>query len=124
VYQNAGNYTAVLTVTDNGGATAAAQVAITVNSVPTAPNAPSSLTAKGSKGKATLSWADNSSNETGFYVERATAGSTSFVRVGTVGANARNFTDTLAKGNYAYRVQSYNGVGVSAYSNTASASVK
>jgi PKD repeat protein len=124
VYASAGNFIAVLTVTDNGGTTATASVGITVSAAPTVPNAPSSLIAKGAKGKATLSWVDNSSNENGFYVERAPSGSTNFVRVGTVGANVRTFIDTLAKGNYVYRVQAYNAVGASAYSNTASASVK
>src|SRR6185503_12384563 len=66
VYQNAGNFTAVLTVTDNRGATATAQVGITVNTNPNILNAPSNLTGTANKGSAKLTWTDNSSNETGF----------------------------------------------------------
>ena len=56
VYQNAGNYTAVLTVTDNRGATGTAQVAITANPDPNVLNAPSNLTGSGSRGSAKLTW--------------------------------------------------------------------
>ena len=52
VYQNPGNYTAVLTVTDNRGATGTAPVAITANPDPNVINAPSNLTGSGGKGTA------------------------------------------------------------------------
>jgi PKD repeat protein len=124
VYQNAGNFTAVLTVTDNRGATATAQVAITVNPNPTVVNAPSNLTGTGSKGAARLTWTDNSSNEVGFYIERAPSGSTAFARVGTVGADVKTFTDVVSRGNFVYRVQAFNGSIVSTYSNTVTVRVK
>jgi len=124
VYQSAGNFTAVLTVTDNRGATAAAQVAITVNPSPNVVNAPSNLTGTGNKGSAKLTWMDNSSNEAGFYIERAPSGSTGFARVGTVSANVTTFTDVLSRGNFVYRVQAFNGSIVSTYSNTVTVRVK
>ena len=124
VYQSAGNFTAVLTVTDDRGATAAAQVAITVNPNPNVINAPSNLTGTGNRGSARLTWTDNSSNETGFYIERAPSGSTAFARVGTVGANVKTFTDAVSRGNYVYRVQAFNGSIVSTYSNTVTVRVK
>jgi PKD repeat protein len=124
VYQTAGNYTAVLTVTDNRGATGTAQTAIVVNADPNALNAPSGLTASGGNGKATLQWMDNSTNENGFYIERAPSGSSSFVRVASVSAGVRNFVDSLSKGSYAYRVQAFNAAGVSAYSNTSTVRVR
>jgi PKD repeat protein len=121
VYQNAGNYTAVLTVTDNGGATGTAQVAITVT--PGALTAPTSLTATAGRGSVTLNWTDNSTSQTGFYIERAPSGTTSFVRVGTVGGNTKTFTNTVSKGTYLYRVQAFNATTLSAYSNTATVRV-
>jgi PKD repeat protein len=124
VYQNAGTFTAVLAVTDNRGATATAQVTITVSPSPNVVNAPSNLTGTANKGSAKLNWSDNSSNETGFYIERAPSGSTAFVRVGTVGANVKTFTDVVSRGNYIYRVQAFNGTTVSTYSNSVTVRVK
>jgi len=116
VYQNAGSYTTVLTVTDNGGATGTAQVAITVT--PAALVAPTNLTGTAGRGSVTLKWGYSGTNQTGFYIERAPSGTTSFVRVGTAGASTRNFTNTVSKGTYLYRVQAYNATSVSTYSNT------
>jgi len=124
-YQNAGNYTAVLTVTDNLGATGTASVGITVTTNPNIINAPANLTGKGSKGSVTLSWLDKSNNETGFYVERAPSTSpASFVRVGTTAANAISFKDTVSRGSYVYRVQAFNGSATSTYSNSVTVSVR
>jgi len=123
-YQNIGNYTAVLTVTDNQGATNNASVGITVTTNPNVINAPSNLSGKGTKGTATLSWTDNSTNETGFYIERAPSGSSTFTRIGNVAADVKTFQDHLSRGNYVYRVQAFNATTASAYSNTATVSVK
>jgi len=124
-YQNAGNYTAVLTVTDNLGATGTASVGITITTNPNIINAPANLTGKGGKGSVTLSWLDKSNNETGFYVERAPSTSpASFVRVGTTAANAISFKDTVSRGSYVYRVQAFNGSATSTYSNSVTVSVR
>ncbi len=122
-YTSAGNYSAVLTVTDNSGATGTASVPVTVTSGVVV-NAPSNLTASGSGTTATLNWKDNSTNETGFYIERAPSGSSSFTRVGTVAANVVTFKNSPGKGSWIYRVQAYSGTTVSAYSNTATVRVK
>jgi PKD repeat protein len=124
IYQNVGSYTAVLTVTDNQGATGTASVAISATTNPNIINAPSNLTAKGSRGSATLSWHDNSNNESGFYVERAPSGSANFVRVGTTAANATSFANAVSRGNYVYRVQAFNATATSSYSNSVTVSVK
>jgi PKD repeat protein len=116
-YTTAGSYTAKLTVTDNRGATAFATVAITVNPDPTILNAPSNLAASAASGVVTLTWKDNSSNEDGFYIERAPSGSTSFLQVGSVGANIVKYTESRPKGAYLYRVRAFNAVKTSAYSN-------
>ena len=87
------------------------------------PVAPSGLTATAvSAAQINLAWADNSTNEDGFYVYRSTDG-TKFSRIATLGANATSYSDTgrSASTLYYYRVQSFNAVGSSANSNTASA---
>src|SRR5690606_30610130 len=65
-----------------------------------------------------LRWADNSSDESGFKVERAN-GSGAFAQIATTGRNVTRFDDTkVAAGTtYRYRVRAYNGAGNSPYSN-------
>lgn len=90
---------------------------------PTAPAAPSALSATtASSTQVNLAWTDNSGNEDGFRIERAT-GPGSFGEIATVGANVTSFADTglTASTSYSYRVRAYNSGGSSAYSNTASA---
>jgi PKD repeat protein len=124
-YTSAGSYTAVLTVTDNLGATATAPVGITVSPAPPpAINAPSNLTGSAGRGSATLNWKDNSNNETGFRIERALSGSTSFVTVATLGANVTAYTENAARNTYVYRVLAFNATAVSGYSNSVSVRVK
>ena len=84
------------------------------------PTAPSNLTATPiGRTQINLAWTDNSSNETGFYIERAPSGG-SFGRIATVGANVKTYSNTgVTMGAiYQYRVQAYNGSGNSGYSNT------
>lgn len=66
-----------------------------------------------------LSWTDNSTNETGFKIERKT-GSANYTLIGTVNQDVLTFSDSGLAPNtiYTYRVYSYNSVGVSpTYSN-------
>ncbi len=94
-----------------------------LNATPVTITAPSGLTAAAqSASSILLNWADNSSNESGFYIERAT-GTGAYAEIGTVGANVKTFTDTglLAATNYSYRVRAYNASTTSGYSNSASA---
>jgi hypothetical protein len=88
--------------------------------------APSGLTATAaSSSRINLSWIDNSSNETGFKVERATdSGFTANLTLVTItAANTTNYTDTglLATNTYYYRVRATNPAGDSDNSATASA---
>jgi hypothetical protein len=99
-------------------------VAIGVNPDPNGLNAPSNLTGTAAKGSATLNWTDNSTNETGFYIERAPSGSSSFTRIATVAANVKTYKNTVARGNYVYRVQAFNATTTSAYTNTVLVRVK
>jgi hypothetical protein len=92
------------------------------------PAAPSALTAS-SAGAAEidLTWAPNSTNQTGFEVQRAT--DRGFIQnvttVAITAANVTNYADTglSASTTYYYRVLATNGNGDSADSNTASATI-
>lgn len=70
-----------------------------------------------------LTWADNTSNELGFRIERKLASQSTFSRIGTVGPNIREFTDTGLNSNttYDYRVAHFTSTAVGEWSNTASA---
>jgi hypothetical protein len=69
----------------------------------------------------TLQWTDNSSNESGFKIERKTGPAGTYAQVATTGVNATSYTDTsVATGTaYCYRVLAYNTAGDSGYSNEA-----
>jgi len=125
-YPTAGSYTARLTVTDNQSATGTTTIAITVNPGATVPVAPSNLTGSaGANRLVTLNWTDNSSNEQGFYVERAAkVKNLQFARIATVGVNVRTYSQTETSGQWVYRVQAYNAVGTSGYSNNATIRVR
>ena len=108
----------------SGDSTYSNSVTVTTGSAGQGPTAPSNLTATGiSDTQINLSWTDNSSDETGFKIERQTGGG-SFSQIATVGTNVTTYNNTgLTPGTtYSYRVRAYNGSGDSAYSNTISAS--
>ena len=74
---------------------------------PNAIAAPSGLTGTPSKTGVTLKWADNSTNETGFYVERL-ASTQTWTRIATTGPGTTAFFDAIGRGTYDYRVQAFN----------------
>ncbi|MES2297498.1 MAG: glycoside hydrolase family 44 protein [Pseudomonadota bacterium] len=125
-YAAAGTYTAKLTVTDNGGATASTTVLISASADTNVIKAPSSLGASAKNRVASLSWRDNSSNEQGFAIERAPYGSSAFLKVGQVGANVRSYSEAVLAGRYVYRVRAFNTTTgrYSAYSNSANLTVR
>ncbi len=86
-------------------------------------NAPTALSATAvAKNRINLAWTDNSTNETGFKIERSVDG-VAFTQIATVAANAKTYSSTGLKANkqYWYRVRAYSGTLNSAYSNVATA---
>ncbi|KAA0211201.1 fibronectin type III domain-containing protein [bacterium] len=86
----------------------------------TPPNAASGLTATANMTLgASLSWTDNSSDESGFRIERQ-VGAGAFATLTTLGANVTSYNDSgLTLGTmYTYRIVAYNAAGDAAPSNT------
>jgi hypothetical protein len=109
-------------VVDNRGASSRITGSDIVVSAPPPPAAPSLLAASISGASVVLTWQDNSSNETAFYVERCEgAGCISFTGLGGSSANVPTFTDSSVTSGitYRYRVVAYNAGGYSSYSNIA-----
>lgn len=84
------------------------------------PDKPTKLSITASGDKATLSWTDNSSTETGFKVLRRDKLSGAYTTIATADANATSYTDEVdAAGTYWYRVVATNASGDSVGSNVA-----
>ena len=84
----------------------------------TPPARPTNLAAIAVSNAVTLTWQDQSNNETGFQIERSTDGST-FTILATAAANStKKAVKTVAGQTYYYRVAAKNNVGLSGYSNT------
>ena len=87
------------------------------------PNAPSDLVATTiSSSRIDLTWQDNSSDETGFKIERRAA-SGSYSQIATVGAGVTSYSNTFLSAGTAcyYRVRAYKGTLNSAYCEEVSA---
>ena len=79
---------------------------------PNLPTAPSNLNAQAVGCDIRLTWTDNSSNESGFWVYRKTGNI--FLEVGSTGANETTFWDyDMPSGTYHYYVRAYNADGTS-----------
>lgn len=72
-----------------------------------------------------VEWRDNSSDEDGFIIERASAASGPWSEVGRVGAGIRQFLDNTvpSAGGYFWRVMAFKGSSVSTPSNAAATNV-
>jgi hypothetical protein len=108
------------TATDSSYSNAA--TATTAAPPQTIPAAPSNLTASAvSATTIHLSWVDNSTNETGFSIERASYNPKgklgSWSQIATVGAGVTSFDNTKLNSStyYDYRIRVYNNAGYSAY---------
>jgi hypothetical protein len=103
--------------------TTSVQPTTTTTTALSIPAAPSNMTATAvSSSQINLSWTDNSNNESGFKIERATS-PTNATEIATVGANVTIYSNTGLNKNttYYYQMRAYNAAGISTYSNIASA---
>ena len=90
------------------------------------PSAPSNLTGfSSSSNSVSLSWKDNSDNESGFRIERRNSG-TSWSTIASLSANTTSYVNNGVIGGqtYEYRIRSFNSSGNSGYSNTVNVTVK
>jgi gliding motility-associated-like protein len=98
-------------------------VEVTTPVDPAWPLTPSGLSASAATNtEISLTWQDNSNNETGFRIERSLNG-TVFTSIDTVNADVVNFNDVglTHSTKYYYRVQSINASGAYGYTNIADA---
>lgn len=81
----------------------------------TAPAAPSALTGSSTTNQISLSWQDNSNNETAFIIERR-SGSAAFAQIASLAANTTTYNNLQVDANtlYDYRVSASNANGTSA----------
>lgn len=95
--------------------------ATTPNVAPAAPSGLARVVVSASR--VDLSWVDNSSNETGFRLEQATAANFSGATLFALGAGITTYSDTSVAPSttYYYRVFATNGAGDSSASNTVTA---
>jgi fibronectin type 3 domain-containing protein len=106
-----------------GGTISEASNTASATTLAAPPTAPSSLGIRTvGTTSISLSWQDNSSNEQGFYLERK-VGTGTWTRIATLGQNVTTYSNVglTRKTTYSYRLQAFNGSGLSAYSNTATA---
>ena len=98
-----------------------------ISTPPPPPATPTNLQAVARSGtRIDLTWTDNATNETGYYVERApdVAGvAGTYTQIATLASNSNSFSSTALSSNTAYwfRVRAFNATDVSAYSNQTSA---
>ena len=116
-------YTFRISATNANGVSTFSNEATTQTLIPLAPTL---LTAtKLSATSIRLNWRDNSSNETGFKIERKILGAQSFTQFVLVGWNVTTMTTVQPTTiRYVYRIRSFNSFGNSSYSNEISASLK
>jgi len=84
---------------------------------PTTLAAPSNLVGTKTANTVKLTWRDNSADEDGFIIERASGTTGNFAEVFRTAANQTTYSVNVKKGSYAFRVKAFRGTTVSAASN-------
>jgi hypothetical protein len=116
-------FTTFIAVINYGGCAGGSNSGSSGNNSSLIPAAPSSLIAGAISSTAiNVSWTDNTTNETGFYLESKTVPSITYTVVATLTVNTTNYIHTglTANTTYYYRVKTFNFLGQSSYSNEAS----
>ncbi|ADR20742.1 hypothetical protein MATR_16320 [Marivirga tractuosa] len=91
--------------------------AVTIETLPGVPETPTSLVVTIENDyTAKLSWIDNATNETAYFVERS-VGTEAFERIAELNPDTKAFEEVVEIGQYTYRVQASNDRGDSEYSN-------
>jgi hypothetical protein len=88
------------------------------------PAAPTGLSvATGTRGVVALVWTDQSSDETGFDIQRQLAGTRGWEQIGVAAANSSHYNDRTARAGFTfrYRVRAHCARGASAWTNEVSA---
>ena len=108
-----------------GDAQGSASFNITGLPSPAVPTAPTGLGATASSSSSiSLTWSDNSTNETNFVVQRSTITGSGFTTIATLGVNTTSYIDNTgltASTTYFYQVFATNAAGNSGFSNEANA---
>jgi hypothetical protein len=102
-----------------GGSSATNTLTVIAAPLPAAPSG-LTVTVPSQNGRLILNWTDNSTNESGFKIERCTgANCTNFAPLVTVGAGVTTYSNSnlSRRTTYGYRVYAYNASGNSGYSN-------
>ena len=89
---------------------------------PVTVNAPSNLNISGATTSSlNLSWTDNSNNEDGFKIERATSQNGTYTQIAVVNANSTSYTNSSLSSSttYYYRIRAYKSTTHSSFSNIA-----
>jgi chitodextrinase len=118
------SYCFTVSASDNAGNVSAPSGQACATTLGTVPVAPSGLVALAiSSSQINLTWQDNSNNESGFIVQRASSSSGPWTQIGLVGANVTSCAHTglTASTTYYYRVCAFNTSGNSAFAAVTSA---
>ncbi|PJA62748.1 MAG: hypothetical protein CO161_04810, partial [Candidatus Portnoybacteria bacterium CG_4_9_14_3_um_filter_44_9] len=93
---------------------------------PPLPNAPTNTYASAGTDRIAVAWADNSSNENGFRIEKKAGTNGIYSEIATTGVNIALYVDfsVSAGTTYCYRVRAYNTAGNSSYSNELCATIQ
>jgi chitodextrinase len=121
------SYCFTVAASDNAGNVSTPSGQVCATTLGTVPVAPSGLVALAiSSSQINLTWQDNSSNESGFIVQRASSSSGPWTQIGLMGANVTSCAHTglTAATTYFYRVCAYNTSGNSAFSAVTSATTQ
>ncbi len=126
ILNNVDKKTALLSSSYSGGRLNAYNAVYAASNYSSLPTAPSGLTASSvSTSQINLSWTD-SSNETGYKIERRISGVAYYTEITTTAAGITAYSDTglSASTPYYYRVRANNSFGNSSYSTEASATTQ